>query len=87
MVVFSLALPFVLAPGGTAAQETYHWAWYRYDAELSHFDNTIWTYGTDYLLAGGMILLAARIGQRTTTEQQPAPSSLQSQQPFFHESL
>jgi len=74
VVFFSLYLPFVLAPW--AARETYHWAWYHYDADLSHFDNTLWTYGTDYLLAIGMILIAARIGNKQSTSTLPQkPSS------------
>jgi hypothetical protein len=46
---FSLWFPFALAP--LAANATYHWAFYNYDPVLSHFDNTAWTYGTDYGLA------------------------------------
>jgi hypothetical protein len=49
MVAFSVWLPFFLAP--EAASKTYHWAFYSYDADISHFDNTAWTYGTDYALA------------------------------------
>jgi hypothetical protein len=49
MTVFSLWFPFFLAPH--AAPKTYHWAYYQYDPSKSHFDNTIWTYGTDYALA------------------------------------
>ena len=48
MVAFSLWFPFFLAP--VAATKTYDWAFYQYNAEQSHFDNTIWTYGTDYAL-------------------------------------
>jgi hypothetical protein len=49
VVAFSLYFPFLLAPW--AASETYHMAFYHYDAAISHFDNNIWTYGTDYFLA------------------------------------
>jgi hypothetical protein len=49
IAVFSLWLPFFLAP--EAASKTYDWAFYTYDAKISHFDNTVWTYGTDYALA------------------------------------
>jgi hypothetical protein len=48
-IAFSLWFPFALAP--LAADATYHWAFYNYDPVLSHFDNTFWTYGTDYGLA------------------------------------
>jgi hypothetical protein len=48
-IAFSLYFPFILAPH--AATQTYHTAFYHYDPQLSHFDNTIWTYGTDYALA------------------------------------
>jgi len=46
---FSIRLPFFLAPW--AAQQTYLPAFYQYDPLLSFFDNTAWTYGTDYGLA------------------------------------
>jgi hypothetical protein len=49
MVGFSLWFPFFLAP--VAASKTYDWAFYLYEPEISHFDNTVWTYGTDYALA------------------------------------
>lgn len=58
-VAFSVSFPFWLAPH--AADQTYHAAFYRYDAVLSHFDNTVWTYGTDYGLAVAMTILASRI--------------------------
>jgi hypothetical protein len=37
--------------------ETFHHASFDYDVDLSHFDNTIWTWGTDYGLAIAMGLL------------------------------
>lgn len=49
VTLFSVYFPFMLAPW--AASETYHYAFYEYDAGTSHFDNTPWTYGTDYFLA------------------------------------
>lgn len=55
VVIFSIYFPFLLAPW--AASETYHYAFYQYDAAYSHFDNTAWTYGTDYFLALCMGLL------------------------------
>ena len=59
MVAFSLWLPFALAPH--AASKTYHWAFYSYDPKLSVFDNTAWTYCTDYALAVVMAVLASTI--------------------------
>ncbi len=56
---FAVWFPFALAP--EAARKTYHWAFYQYDESISHFDNTAWTYGTDYGLAVVMALLAASI--------------------------
>jgi len=49
ILAFSLWFPFFLAP--QAAGRTYHRAFYQYDASKSHFDNTAWTYVTDYILA------------------------------------
>mmetsp|Transcript_24603 Transcript_24603/g.37426 ORF Transcript_24603/g.37426 Transcript_24603/m.37426 type:complete len:363 (+) Transcript_24603:168-1256(+) len=54
MVGFSLWFPWFLAP--EAATKTYHWAYYSYKPEISHFDNSAWTYGTDYALANVMLL-------------------------------
>jgi hypothetical protein len=58
-IVFSLYFPFFLAP--LAASKTYHRASYVYNQEMSHFDTTIWTYGTDYALAVMMTLLVVSI--------------------------
>jgi len=55
-VAFSLFLPHVMTP--EAAKEIYIPAFYAYDARWHHFDNTIWTYGTDYALAVAMCILA-----------------------------
>ena len=55
-VLFSQWFPFILTP--EAASKTYLPAFYNYNAELSHFDNSAWTYGTDYLLTIVMALLA-----------------------------
>lgn len=46
---FSVTFPTLLFP--QAATATYILAGYVYDSETSHFDNTIWTYGTDYIIA------------------------------------
>lgn len=76
-VIFSLYFPFVLAPH--AATATYHTAFYHYDATKSLFDNTVWTYGTDYALAIIMSILAAAIlSNRTSTQQRHQKSSSQS---------
>ena len=39
MTAFALWFPFFLAPG--AATRTYDWAYYTYDAEISHFDSPL----------------------------------------------
>lgn len=52
--VFSLAFPLMLFP--KAATKTYLAAGYHYVQEISHFDNTFLTYGTDYMIAVAMIL-------------------------------
>jgi len=59
VTVFSVYFPFLLAPW--AASETYHFASYDYDPDFSHFDNTPWTYGTDYLLAACLVALAVSV--------------------------
>jgi hypothetical protein len=59
LTAFGLWFPFALAP--EAAIKTYDWAFYNYDASLSHFDNTAWTYGTDYTLTAVMAIGAASI--------------------------
>lgn len=55
-VLFAIWFPYILTPD--AASKTYIPAFYQYDPELSHFDNTAWTYGTDYFLTVAMTLLA-----------------------------
>jgi hypothetical protein len=52
-VGFSLWFPWFLAP--EAATKTYDLAYYSYEPEISHFDNSAWTYGTDYALAVVML--------------------------------
>lgn len=59
MVAFALWFPFFLAP--YAATKTYDWAFYSYDPQISHFDNSAWTYGTDYVLAVVMASMAYSI--------------------------
>jgi hypothetical protein len=72
-VLFSIYFPFILAPW--AASQTYHPAFFQYNANLSHFDNTIWTYGTDYLLAICMFFLAKSINYTTPTTTTTPPSN------------
>jgi hypothetical protein len=57
--MFSVYFPFMLAP--SAASKTYDLARFHYDESISHFDNTIWTYGTDYILAFTMTAIALSI--------------------------
>lgn len=57
--VFSLYFPFILAPW--AARETYQYAYFDYDPKRSFFDNSFYTYGTDYILAIIMAGLAMSI--------------------------
>lgn len=54
-VAFSLWLPFTLAR--EAALKTYLPAFWNYDPSVSLFDNSPWTYGTDYMLAFCMLCL------------------------------
>lgn len=57
--VFSVYFPYMLAP--SAASKTYDLAKFQYEESISHFDNTIWTYGTDYILAFTMTVIAMSI--------------------------
>lgn len=56
IVAFALFLPHVMTP--QAAKEIYIPAFYSYHPLHHHFDNTIWTYGTDYGLFVVMSVLA-----------------------------
>jgi hypothetical protein len=58
-VVVALQLPFIL--NHNEATEIYRPAYYKYTTELSLFDNTIWSYGTDYVLCITMTSLACWI--------------------------
>jgi len=62
VVFFSLFFPFMFTP--TAARDTYKFAFWKYDPQHSHFDNTAWTYGTDYFLALCMLALSSSIQVR-----------------------
>ena len=56
---FSTWFPFVLPFGvANASSKTYIPAYYHYDSINTKFDNTIWTYGTDYLLTLIMFTIA-----------------------------
>ncbi|CAJ1970269.1 unnamed protein product [Cylindrotheca closterium] len=52
MLGFSLWMPFVGLE--EASGETYQFAYWNYDPSISRFDNTAWTYVTDYMLAAVM---------------------------------
>jgi hypothetical protein len=68
-IAFSLYFPFILAP--YAASKTYDAAFYKYHPEMSHFDNTVWTYGTDYALAVVMAVIVnttLRLSTRNVTD-------------------
>lgn len=65
-VVFSLVFPYILTP--VESNEIYRAAFYNYDPQMSHFDNTIWTYGTDYALMVVMLILAGSILSSTGDE-------------------
>jgi len=49
-LVFALNFPFMLS-GQDVGDKIYQKASFEYDPAISLFDNTIWTYGTDYALA------------------------------------
>ncbi len=55
---FSLWFPLVLPGLTSAASKTYIPAFFVYDEEHTKFDNTPWTYNTDYLLTIVMSILA-----------------------------
>lgn len=60
MLEFSLWFPFHIPGVIAAARKTYVPARYRYDDALTTFDNSPWTYRTDYLLTAVMTVLATR---------------------------
>ena len=57
---FALWFPYVIPGVSSAAIQTYIPAFYTYDKTHTSFDNTNWTYGTDYILTVVMFLLAAK---------------------------
>lgn len=68
IIAFSLYFPFLLAP--EAALETYHFAFYDYEPDTSHFDNSFWTYGTDYMLAlvMGILILCTSTSHKVSRQ-------------------
>lgn len=62
ILVLELAMwmPFNIPGVGPAALKTYIPAWYHYDEALTKFDNTPWTYNTDYVLTAVMSILAVK---------------------------
>lgn len=70
VTLFSLYFPFWLAP--EAATKTYFLAFYHYnDPEHHHFDNTAWTYGTDYGLAVVMLYWSYQLFKQRTPNTMP----------------
>lgn len=69
MLGFSLWFPYVgLAE---ASGKTYEFAFWNYDPSISRFDNTAWTYVTDYMLAAvmaGFSLSTLSLSQRRNTD-------------------
>ena len=65
LCVFAVTFPLWLFPA--AAIPTYVPASYLYQANVSHFDNTVWTYGTDYLIAVAMVFQIRKFPATTTT--------------------
>eukprot|EP00526_Cylindrotheca_closterium_P018769 CAMPEP_0113647324 /NCGR_PEP_ID=MMETSP0017_2-20120614/25045_1 /TAXON_ID=2856 /ORGANISM="Cylindrotheca closterium" /LENGTH=364 /DNA_ID=CAMNT_0000559363 /DNA_START=259 /DNA_END=1353 /DNA_ORIENTATION=- /assembly_acc=CAM_ASM_000147 len=69
MLGFSLWMPFVGLK--EAAGETYQFAYWNYDPSISSFDNTAWTYVTDYMLAAIMAaftMSTLSLSQRRNTD-------------------
>mmetsp|Transcript_11953 Transcript_11953/g.24721 ORF Transcript_11953/g.24721 Transcript_11953/m.24721 type:complete len:449 (+) Transcript_11953:1948-3294(+) len=70
--------PYVLAPW--AATHTYKPAHWQYDEDDTHFDNSAWTWGTDYWLTAAMLFLAGRCLTATPTGRINDPSAANSYQ-------
>jgi len=62
MLEFSMWFPFNQGHPiiSSAAVKTYIPAWYKYDTTLTKFDNSGWTYNTDYLLTAFASFLAIK---------------------------
>ena len=70
--------PYVLAPW--AATHTYKPAHWHYDEDDTHFDNSAWTWGTDYWLTAAMLFLAGRCLTATPTGRINDPAAANSYQ-------
>lgn len=64
MLGLGLTMPFLSVPEASA--KTYEFAFWSYDPALSHFDNSAWTYATDYALAAIMAGLSWTILKTAT---------------------
>mmetsp|Transcript_10874 Transcript_10874/g.16721 ORF Transcript_10874/g.16721 Transcript_10874/m.16721 type:complete len:332 (-) Transcript_10874:843-1838(-) len=64
--IFSLHLPHVLTP--SAAKDIYLPAFWSYDPSASHFDNSAWTYGTDYTLMIVMLIVSRLVIHNATND-------------------
>ncbi len=72
---FSQWFPFNIPGVASAAVKTYIPAGFQYDNELSRFDNTAWTYNTDYLLTAVMSFLAYKCLMACSLDGCPARNS------------
>ena len=80
---FSLYFPFWLGSPEAAAR-TYHLARFDYTVEKHHFDNTVWTYGTDYGLAAVMLFWCATMLWQPTSLRRQTVLSIQQVQLTRH---
>lgn len=60
VTVFARVFPFWL-PASEAAHDTYRFAGFQYTETSTYFDDTIWTYGTDYGIALVLSIVAMSI--------------------------
>jgi len=77
ILVLKLAmwLPFNIPGISSAAVRTYVPASYVYDEQRTLFDNTSWTYNTDYALTAVMILLAVQCTRTASTDNETNATS------------
>jgi hypothetical protein len=69
MLGVGLWVPFVIVP--EASTKTYEFAFWSYDPSVSHFDNSAWTYATDYVLAAimaGLAFAILKVSTRANTD-------------------
>lgn len=69
MLGIGLRLPFVSTP--EASSKTFEPAFWNYNDTTSHFDNSPWSYWTDYVIAFGMVAYVASVlllSQRGNTD-------------------